>query len=117
MNNDTPGTTVQAAGLTGLPFTLVVIGIIALVVAVVLYARKKRYARATLLVGGALVLLYLLWSVWPILLIAIILIVAGAVAGLSIFARLRRAGSAALLAAREPVGDGPTPAAPPAATE
>lgn len=117
MNDDTPGTTAQAAGLTGLPFALVVIGIIALVVAAVLYARKKRYARAMLLVGGALVLLYLLWSNWLVLLVAIILIVVGAVAGLSIFARLRRAGSAALQAAREPVGDNPTPAAPPAATE
>lgn len=115
--NDTPGTTAQVAGLSGLPFALVVMGIIALVVAAIWCFAKKRRATATMLVGGALVLLYLLWSVWPVLLVAVILIVAGAVARLSIFARLRRAGSAALQAAREPVGDNPTPAAPPAATE
>lgn len=117
--NNTPGTTVQAAGLTGLPFVIVLVMAIALAAVAIWTFKKKRRAMATLLGGGSLLFAYLLWDAWPILLVSIIMIVVGAVATLSIFDRLRLFITAGMHAVRKPVtGDDPSPAAaPPAATE
>ena len=114
--NVTPGTTVQAAGLTGLPLVIVLMLAIGFAAVAIWAFKKKRRAMATMLVGGALIFAYLVWNAWPILLVAIILIVLGAVAGLSIFAQLRRFFTAGMQAVREPVnGATSAPADPPSA--
>lgn len=116
--DNTPGTVTQVSGLSGLPLIIALVMMFACVLAALCCVRmKRRRSTAALFVGAALVLLYLMWSVWPVIVIALVLLVVGTVVRLSVFSRLRRALSAALREVREPVDGDPVPADPPAAAE
>jgi hypothetical protein len=65
--------------------------------------RKEERLTAITPLGGALLMLYLLWSAWFVLFLTLIALAVGLISKLSIFARVRQAGAAAMKAAREPV--------------